>query len=66
MENLGYLCAAYPIIFAAVILYVTFLWRRQVRLDSRLRRLETELKELRDQLTGDQSTSATRASGSLS
>ena len=66
MENLAYLCAAYSIIFAAVILYVMFLWRRQMRLDSRLRRLETELDELRDQLTGDQSGPPTRRSGSVS
>jgi CcmD family protein len=57
MENLGYLCAAYSIIFAAVILYVMFLWRCQVGLDSKLRRLETGLNELRHQLPGNQSTS---------
>lgn len=65
MENLGYLCAAYSIIFAAVILYVVFLWRRQVWLDSKLRRLETEFDELQDRLRGDESASSRRLSGSI-
>jgi CcmD family protein len=46
MENLSYLFAAYSIIFVAVFLYVIFLWRRQARLESRLRRLEAQLNEL--------------------
>ena len=50
MENLSYLFAAYSIIFAAVALYVIFLWRRQASLDSRLRGFETQLNEIRDQL----------------
>lgn len=66
MENLGYLCAAYSVIFAAVIFYVMFLWRRQVRLDSRLRRLEAELNKLRNEITGEQPASSTRVSGSVS
>ena len=33
MDNLGYLVAAYTIIFAAIFLYVVFLWRRQARLN---------------------------------
>ena len=53
MENLGYLFAAYSIIFAAIFLYVMFLWRRQVSLDSRLAALETQLSEVREQLAGD-------------
>jgi CcmD family protein len=66
MKNLGYLCAAYSIIFAAVFLYVMFLWRRQVRLESKLRRLEGELNEVRNHLTGDHSATPTRVSGSAS
>jgi CcmD family protein len=50
MENLGYLFAAYSIIFAAIALYVMFLWRRQASLESRLRGLEIQLNELRDEL----------------
>jgi len=50
MDNLSYLFAAYSIIFAAVALYVIFLWRRQTLLDSRLRSLETQLSEIRDGL----------------
>jgi CcmD family protein len=53
MENLGYLFAAYSIIFAAIFLYVMFLWRRQVSLDSKLAALENQLSEVRDQLAGD-------------
>jgi len=53
MENLSYLFAAYSVIFAAVVLYVIFLWRRQARLDRRLRGLEIELNEIRDALAGE-------------
>jgi CcmD family protein len=53
MENLSYLFAAYSIIFAAIVLYVMFLWRRQARLDSRLRGLEIQLNEIRDELAAD-------------
>jgi len=53
MENFGYLFAAYSIIFAAIVLYVVFLWRRQARLDRRLRGLEIQLNSLRDQLVED-------------
>jgi CcmD family protein len=55
MENLSYLFAAYSIIFAAVALYVMFLWRRQAQLDSRLRGLEIQLNQVRDELAGDRS-----------
>jgi CcmD family protein len=54
MENLGYLFAAYSIIFAAIALYVMFLWRRQAILESRLRGLEIQLNELRDELVEGQ------------
>jgi len=53
MENFGYLFAAYSFIFAAIVLYVVFLWRRQARLDRRLRGLEIQLNSLRDQLVED-------------
>jgi CcmD family protein len=50
MENLNYLFAAYSIIFAAIALYVMFLWRRQLRLDGKLRRLELQLSQLHEEL----------------
>jgi CcmD family protein len=50
MENLGYLAAAYTIIFAAIFLYVLFLWRRQARLTVEMRALEAKLDELRSEL----------------
>ncbi len=46
MENFGYLFAAYTIIFAVIFLYVMFIWRRQVRLESEVRAIEQRLKEL--------------------
>ena len=52
MENLGYLAAAYSIIFAGIFLYVLFLWRRQARLDTEMRALEARLDELRAELAG--------------
>ena len=66
MENLSYLFAAYSIIFAAVALYVMFLWRQQARLDRRLRGLEIELNEIRDELADDRTKPPTRASRSVS
>jgi CcmD family protein len=55
MENLSYLFTAYSIIFAAIVVYVIFLWRRQAQLDSRLRGLEMKLNEIRNELGGEQS-----------
>jgi CcmD family protein len=49
-EALGYLFAAYTIIFAAIFLYVMFLWRQQSRLDDKLQRLEARLHELQEEL----------------
>jgi CcmD family protein len=46
MENLGYLFAAYSIIFVAIFLYVVFIWRRQAALDAELRALETRMASL--------------------
>ena len=40
MEHLGYLFAAYSIIFAVIFLYVMFIWRRQAALDAELRTLD--------------------------
>jgi len=50
MENFGYLVAAYCIIFAAIFLYVMFIWRRQSRLENEVRSLEARLQEMRDAL----------------
>ncbi|MBV8774816.1 MAG: CcmD family protein [Deltaproteobacteria bacterium] len=51
MDNSGYLFAAYLIIFAAVALYVMFLWRRQAILHRRVRGLEIQLNQIRGELT---------------
>ncbi|HUN59936.1 MAG TPA: CcmD family protein [Candidatus Binataceae bacterium] len=51
MENLGYLVIAYSIIFAAIFLYVAFLWRRQARLNDEVRAIELKLNELRAELS---------------
>jgi CcmD family protein len=50
MENLGYLVAAYTIIFAAIFLYIVFLWRRQARLNDEVRAIEAKLEELQAEL----------------
>lgn len=50
MENLGYLFAAYTIIFVAIFFYVLFLWRRQARLDAELRALEEKLRDVSDEI----------------
>jgi CcmD family protein len=46
MEHLGYLFAAYSIIFAGIFLYVVFIWRRQAALDAELRALEVRMAAL--------------------
>ncbi|MFZ0247258.1 MAG: CcmD family protein [Candidatus Binatus sp.] len=46
MEHLGYLFAAYSIIFAVIFLYVMFIWRRQAALDAELRTLEARVAAL--------------------
>ena len=48
MEHLGYLFAAYSIIFAVIVLYVMFIWRRQAALDAELRTLEARMAELNE------------------
>lgn len=51
MDNLGYLFAAYAIIFAVIFLYVAFLWRRQARLEAQLGALESGLRDVRDEIS---------------
>ena len=46
MEHLGYLFAAYSIIFGVIFLYVLFIWRRQTALDAELRSLEARMASL--------------------
>lgn len=46
MEHLGYLFAAYTIIFAVIFLYVMFIWRRQAVLDAEVRALEARIASL--------------------
>ncbi|MGH7934731.1 MAG: CcmD family protein [Candidatus Binataceae bacterium] len=50
MDFLGYLFAAYTIIFLAIFLYVLFIWRRQARLEAELRTMEARLKDVREEL----------------
>ncbi len=50
MDNFNYMFAAYSIIFAAIFLYVMFIWRRQTRIEADVRTLETRLQEVRDTL----------------
>jgi CcmD family protein len=49
MEHLGYLFAAYSIIFVVIFLYVVFIWRRQAALDAELRTLEARMATLKDE-----------------
>ena len=49
MEHLGYLFAAYSIIFGVIFLYVVFIWRRQAALDAELRTLETRMAALKEE-----------------
>jgi CcmD family protein len=53
MENLSYLFAAYSIIFAAIAIYVWFVWRRQARLEFKLSGLELRLNKMRDRIAED-------------
>lgn len=62
MENLGYLAAAYSIIFVVIFLYVVFIWRRQAALEAELRAMEARLRALGEAAEGDaQSAGLTRA-----
>ena len=51
MEHLGYLFAAYSIIFGGIFLYVVFIWRRQAALDAELRTLEARMAALTEEST---------------
>jgi len=51
MEHLGYLFAAYSIIFVVIFLYVMFIWRRQAALDAELRTLEARMAALQENST---------------
>jgi CcmD family protein len=55
MENLGYLFAAYSIIFVVIFLYVVFIWRRQAALDAELRTLEARMAVLTEESTASAS-----------
>jgi CcmD family protein len=46
MDHFGFLFAAYSAIFAAIFLYVAFIWSRQSRLEGELRALESRLAAL--------------------
>lgn len=46
MDNLGYLFAAYTIIFVVIFGYVLFIWRRQAALEAELQSLEARLASL--------------------
>ena len=50
MDNFNYMFAAYSIIFAAIFLYVMFIWGRQTRIEADIRTLETRLQLERDTL----------------
>jgi CcmD family protein len=63
MENLGYLAAAYTIIFAVIFLYVLFLWRRQARLNTEMSALEAKIGELRTELDQQSPPPASRSAG---
>ena len=54
MEHFGFLFAAYSIIFAAIFLYVIFIWRRQSALDKELRVLERQIEEMEKKIRGEE------------
>jgi CcmD family protein len=56
MEHLGYLFAAYSIIFGGIFLYVVFIWRRQAALDAELRALEARMAALNSKSTDSTAT----------
>ena len=61
MEHLGYLFAAYTIVFAVIFLYVLFIWRRQVALEVELRTLEARLRAVAEN-SGDTDSASTAES----
>jgi len=54
MEHLGYLFAAYSVIFVAIFLYVVFIWRRQSQLQDELDALRKRLDALSDLKPGEE------------
>jgi CcmD family protein len=46
MDNLGYLFAAYTIIFVVIFAYVLFVWRRQAALEAEIREVEERMRAL--------------------
>jgi CcmD family protein len=52
MNNLGYLAAAYTIIFVVIFLYVLFIWRRQAALEAEVRAMQARLRELAEAEAG--------------
>ena len=61
MEHFNYLFAAYSIIFAAIFLYVVFLWRRQSRLEAEVRAMEQRLRALKSASTPANASTAEKA-----
>jgi CcmD family protein len=57
MEHLGYLFAAYTIVFTVIFLYVLFIWRRQAALEAELRTLEARLRAVAEN-SGDADSAA--------
>ncbi len=63
MEHFNYLFAAYSVIFAAIFLYVVFLWRRQSRLEAEVRAMEQRLKALKSASAPANSSSTAEKAG---
>ena len=61
MEHLGYLFAAYTIVFAVIFLYVLFIWRRQAALEAEVRTLEARLRAVAENSADANSTAATES-----
>ena len=57
MDHLGYLFAAYSIIFVVIFAYVAFVWRRQAHLESELRGIEESIKSLKAQIDSSKAAS---------
>ena len=65
MEHLGYLFAAYTVVFAVIFLYVLFIWRRQAALEVELRTLEARLRAVAESSGDANSASAAESSRQL-
>jgi len=48
MTNLGYLFAAYSLIFIGILLYVLFIGRQQARLEAECKEMEALFERLRE------------------